>query len=72
VPRCRNTYQLGFEILPQEDELESSHSDESDDYVGLLCAEDEFKTNKQEKGSIPRPKYMQDSDTTKVTYYRED
>jgi|SRR5215204_856614 len=43
-PRCKNTYQLGFEIIEHEDILESSHEDEADielsgldnDSVGLL------------------------------------
>ncbi len=68
--RCRNTYQLGFEILPQEDELESSHSNELDEGVGLLSAEDEFHDSVEEE-KIKRPKYMQDSDTTKVIEYHE-
>ena len=48
--RCKNTYQLGgYEILSQEDELESSHESDFEDStgVGLLSAteEDEFNTN---------------------------
>jgi hypothetical protein len=39
-PRCRSTYQLGYEILPQEDVLESSLEKEEEDSVGLLFAED--------------------------------
>lgn len=29
-PRCKNTYQLGYEILEHEDDIVSSHEDESD------------------------------------------
>jgi hypothetical protein len=43
-PRCKNTYQPTFEILPQEDILESSHEEEDEDSIGLLVAEDEFKS----------------------------
>ena len=37
----------GFEILPQEDILESSHQSEFEEEAGLLFAEDEF-TNKED------------------------
>ena len=74
-PRCKNTYQPNFEILPQEDILESSHSEESefDDNGGLLVAEDEFSREDTDtsKSDIKIPKYMQDSETTKVVDYRE-
>jgi hypothetical protein len=71
-PRCRNTYQLGFEILPQGDDLISSHSNESDEGAGLLSADNEFKQQEDsDPGKIKRPKYMQDSETTKVIEYRE-
>jgi hypothetical protein len=72
-PRCKNDYNLYYnQILPQEDILESSHESEEEDSVGLLVAEDEFKTNtKKEDSGIKRPKYMQDSTTTKVVEYRE-
>lgn len=73
-PRCKNTYQLGFEILPSEDLLESSHDEEDEDFVGLMCAEDEFSKEEDDtsKSDIKIPKYMQDSETTTVTYFRED
>ena len=44
-PRCKNSYQiLPNQINEFSDELESSHSEESefDDNSGLLVAEDEF------------------------------
>jgi hypothetical protein len=73
-PRCKNFYQVGFEILPSEDELMSSHEEE--DSVGLLVAEeDEFKSEDNHdtsKSDIKIPKYMQDSETTTVTYFREE
>ena len=74
-PRCKNTYQPNFEILPQEDILESSHSEEDEEETGLLFAEDEFKSednNDTAKSDIAVPKYMQDSETNKVTYFREE
>ena len=73
-PRCKNTYQLGYEILPQEDVLESSHGEEEEDSVELLVAEDEI-SNKEEntsKSDIPIPRYMRDSETSKVTYFKEE
>ena len=48
-PRCRSTYQLGYEILPQEDVLESSHQEEEEE-ARLLFAEDEF-SNKEDNSS---------------------
>ena len=73
-PRCKNTYQTNFEILPQEDELESSHESEEEDSVGLLLAEDEFskEDNDTSKSDIAVPKYMKDSETSKVTYFSEE
>ena len=72
--RCKNTYQLGFELLPSEDVLESSHEEKEEDSVGLLVAEDEFskEDNDTSKSDIAVPKYMQDSETNKVTYFREE
>ena len=80
-PRCKNTYQLGYEIIPQEDVLESSHSEDDfedlDENSGLLVADndldfddndDEYKT----KSDIPIPDYMKSSATTKVIEYREE
>ena len=71
--RCKNTYQPNFEILPQEDELESSH-ELKEDSMGLLVAEDEFskEDDNDTKSDIKVPKYMQDSETSKVTYFREE
>src|SRR5215216_824168 len=63
-PRCKNDYSLYYDIIPQEDILESSHEEESDfdDGVGLLSAtnEDEFNDseNSDSKDSIPIPKYF--------------
>ena len=77
-PRCKNTYQLGYEIIPTEDILESSHEEEGEgeDSIGLLSAnEDEFNNNKEEEdstGSIPVPKYFKDSATVKVIDYHEE
>jgi hypothetical protein len=78
-PRCKNTYQLGgHEILPQEDELESSHEEDVDDSdsVGLLVADDdEFDEDieeEEEEGSIPVPEYLRDHGTTEVVDYREE
>ena len=77
-PRCKNSYQiLPNQINEFSDELESSHSEESefDDNGGLLVAEDEFskeEDNDTSKSDIKIPKYMQDSETNKVTYFREE
>ena len=49
--RCKNTYQLGYEIIEHEDELQSSHEDEdnielsgleSSDSPGLLTKDNEL------------------------------
>ena len=58
-PRCKNTYQLGYEIIEHEDILESSHEDddnielsglEGSDSPGLLIKDHEldFHTLDQE------------------------
>ena len=85
-PRCKNTYQLGYEILEHEDTFESSHADEAAEIElaglessaggGLLTADDEFATadnnkSNKSKSDIKIPKYMQDSDTTKVEFNEE-
>jgi len=88
-PRCKNTYQLGYEILEHEDDFESSHADEAADIelsglqsagsvAGLLTAtDDEFKSDNNyynkssSKSDIKIPKYMQDSETTKVEFSEE-
>jgi hypothetical protein len=46
----------------------------NDDGVGLLVAEDEFskEDNDTSKLDIKIPKYMKDSETTTVTYFREE
>jgi hypothetical protein len=59
-PRCKNTYQLGYEIIEHEDILESVHEDEdnielsgleSSDSPGLLIKDNEldFPTLDQEQ-----------------------
>jgi hypothetical protein len=77
-PRCKNDYQIledSGDLVPEEDELESSH-DYDDEGIGLLVAkEDEFKSdndNNESKTDIKIPKYMQNSETNKVTYFREE
>ena len=73
-PRCKNTYQLGFEILPQEDELESSHEDEDfedSDSVRLLTADNEFTDDEDDDNNdstIPVPKYMKSGPGIKVEF----
>lgn len=85
-PRCKNTYQLRYEILEHEDDFESSHEnedvelsgiDDNSNNVGLLTADNELDFDedikeKEEEGSIQIPKYMQNSDTTEVIEYHED
>lgn len=80
-PRCKNTYQLGYEILEHEDDFESSHEDEdielsgldNNNTVGLLVANDDKEEETFfSKSDIPIPKYMKDSQTTKVIEYREE
>jgi hypothetical protein len=83
-PRCKNNYQLFYEILEHEDYFESSHADEdvelsgldNTNSVGLLAAKDDDEYDDDEnfttKSDIPIPKYMQDSETTKVIEYREE
>ena len=86
-PRCKNTYQLGYEILEHEDDFESSHEEEADielsgiestvgSGVGLLVAndDDEFTTNDNKyttKSDIPIPKYMKPGPGRKVVEYHE-
>jgi hypothetical protein len=79
-PRCKNTYQLGFNQINEfEDELQSSHEeDESEeDSVGLLVSDDDsfdedIEEEDDSKSNIPIPKYMQSNETTKVIDYREE
>ncbi len=75
-PRCKNDYQIlehSGDLIPEEDELESSH-DSDDEGIGLVCAEEEFKSedNNESKSDIAVPKYMQSNGTQKVTYFREE
>lgn len=73
-PRCKNTYQPNFEIMPQEDILESSH-EENDEGPVLIYAEDNnmqvesVLNDNKPKSDIKIPKYMQDSETSKVEYH---
>jgi hypothetical protein len=72
--RCKNDYFiLGHEgdLVPEEDILESSHEEENEGPI-LLTADNEYKQEESNDGSIARPDYMKDSATTKVTYYREE
>jgi hypothetical protein len=71
-PRCKNSYQLGQEILPQDDILESSH--DSEEGAILISAEDEFKSedNDTSKSDIRVPKYMQSNGIQKVIHFREE
>ncbi len=75
-PRCKNTYQPNFEIMPQEDILESSHDEDDEDSIGLLVAEEEFSKEDNDtstnKSDIAVPKYMKDSETSTVTFFREE
>jgi hypothetical protein len=77
-PRCKNTYQLGFNQINEfEDDLESSHEEddfEDSDSVGLLVADDDELDfdDEEEEDDIKVPDYMQDSATTKVIDYREE
>jgi hypothetical protein len=82
-PRCKNSYQLGYEIIPQENILESSHeSSDYEEYVdneGLLVADNDldFDDNNDDeydrtKSDIKVPKYMKSSTTTEVIEYREE
>ena len=71
-PRCKNSYQVGFEILPSEDELVSSH-DSSEGAILISASEgDEFSKEDNNKSDIAVPKYMKDSETTTITYFREE
>ncbi len=73
--RCKNDYQIlgnDLDLVPEEDILESSHEEE-DDSVGLLTADDELKhTEDSKQDKIKIPKYMQNGETTRVTYFREE
>jgi hypothetical protein len=72
-PRCKNDYFIlgqDGDLVP-EDILESSHVGEDEGAV-LLRADSEFIQQESDSGKIKRPAYMQDSATTKVTYYREE
>ena len=78
-PRCKNDYFiLGHEgdLVPEEDELISSHDNEDEDPV-LVTADYTVKpepvlNSHKPKSDIKIPWYFQDTETTKVTHYRED
>jgi hypothetical protein len=75
-PRCKNDYQIlenSGDLVPEEDELESSH-DSDDEGIGLLVAnEDEIsKEEDSTKSDIKIPGYMKNTETTTVTYFREE
>lgn len=71
-PRCKNFYQVGFEILPQDDILESSH--EEGEGPILMSAEYEITSEDHtpNKSDINIPQYMKNSDTTRVIEYEEE
>jgi hypothetical protein len=80
-PRCKNSYQLGYEIIPQEDSLESSHESDYENYADnedLLTAgndlefDDDNDYDDETKSDIPIPKYMKSSATISVVEYREE
>ena len=80
-PRCKNDYQIldnnEGDIIQEEDILESSHDSEEDpvlvtaDYTDTIKPEHILNSHKP-KSDIKIPWYMKDSETTKVTHYRED
>ena len=74
-PRCKADYSLYENMIPQEDILESSHEEDSNDnnVGGLLSANDnEFKTNEEEEsGKIEIPEYMKPAPGRNVVEYRE-
>ena len=86
-PRCKNIYQLGYEILEHEDDIESSHEDEDvelsglgdNDSVGLLVATDnEFTTTTEEennntttRSNIPIPDYMKAGPGKRLVEFKE-
>ena len=72
-PRCKNTYQPNFEILPQEDILESSHDDDDEGPVLISSTEDnivepEQVLNANKKSDIPIPDYMKNRNGVTVEY----
>ena len=76
---CKNQYVLGYEILKHEEEISDPYSDDPDiELSGLsgvnepveICDSYDFK--EKESNDIPIPKYMKDSSTTKVIYFREE
>lgn len=75
-PRCKNDYQIGFEILPsEEDILESSHESGNEGPLLLSAEDNELETredNNKSKSDIKIPKYFKDSETTTVTHFREE
>jgi hypothetical protein len=78
-PRCKNDYLLfgyGGDMVKEEDELVSSHETNEEGPI-LMTLEDNKDTRSildrenNTKTDIKRPKYMLDSDTTKVIEYHE-
>ena len=85
-PRCKNTYQLGYEILEHEDDIESSHEDEDvelsglgdNDSVGLLVATDDQFTeyndndnNPTTRSDIVIPDYMKAGPGKRIVEFKE-
>jgi hypothetical protein len=77
--RCKNTYQLGgYEILPQEDELESSHEEDNEesDSICLLVADDDdfedIEEEEEEEDDIKVPDYMKPGPGQTLVEYREE
>ena len=82
-PRCKNDYQIldigeGGDLLPEEDELVSSHEQNEEGPILFTVSDTNTDTNsildreKRKNIDIKIPWYMKDSATTKVTYYREE
>ena len=79
-PRCKNDYFiLGYDrdLVPEEDELISSHEQNNEGPL-LLSATDtdidstsKLDRENQSKTDKKLPKYLQDSDTTKLISYEE-
>ena len=74
-PRCKNDYLLfgyGGDIVKEDDELISSHESNDEGPILFTASDDRDSTSilDREKGKsdIKIPKYMQDSETTTVTY----
>ena len=85
-PRCKNTYELGYEILEHEDDIESSHEDEDvelsglgdNNSVGLLVATDDQFTeyndndnNPTTRSDIVIPDYMKAGPGKRLVEFKE-